>query len=64
MQANRKRPCKTTASTAVNTKMRIANALASPRKRVAAKISTRHGDNNKQPESKVSSNQHLGHQKT
>lgn len=63
-QGNRKRLCKTTASTAVSSKMRIANALASPRKRVAAKISTRRGDNSKQPESKVSSNQHLGRQKT
>lgn len=63
-QENRKRLCKTIASTAVSTKMRIANALASPRKRVAAKISTRHGDNSKKPESTVSSNQHLDHQKT
>jgi len=46
--ASRKRLLKASLGTAVSTKMRIASALASPRKRAPTKIGTRHGDNVKQ----------------
>ncbi|KAJ4872008.1 Uncharacterized protein Rs2_46348 [Raphanus sativus] len=51
-----------TGSIAVSNKMRAANALVFPRKCAAAKISKRHGDNNKPPESKGTSNLMSGHQ--
>ncbi|KAH0864002.1 hypothetical protein HID58_081213 [Brassica napus] len=50
--ASRKRLLKASLGTAVSTKMRIASALASPRKRAPTKTGTRHGDNVKQQESK------------
>ncbi|KAF3543580.1 hypothetical protein DY000_02007430 [Brassica cretica] len=56
MQGNRKRLFKPTISTAGSTKMRMASALVSPRKRVAAKVGSRHGDNSKPTESKGPSN--------
>ncbi|KAH0943506.1 hypothetical protein HID58_003143 [Brassica napus] len=54
-QGLRKRLFKPTISTAGNTKMRVFNALASPRKQAAAKTGARQGDNSKQTESKESS---------
>ncbi|XP_033133672.1 uncharacterized protein LOC117127435 [Brassica rapa] len=49
---SRKRQLKVPLGTAVSTKMRIASALASPRKRAPIKTGSRHGDNGKQQESK------------
>ncbi|CAN6857101.1 unnamed protein product [Brassica oleracea] len=49
---SRKRLFKPTLGTAVSTKMRIANALASPRKRAPNKTGSRCGENGKQQESK------------
>ncbi|CAG7889960.1 unnamed protein product [Brassica rapa] len=49
-QGLRKRLFKPTISTAGNTKMRVFNALASPRKQAAAKTGARQGDNSKQTE--------------
>ncbi|KAH0907728.1 hypothetical protein HID58_039555 [Brassica napus] len=54
-QGHRKRLFKPNNSTAGSTKMRMASALLSPRKKTAAaaaKVGTRHGDNTKPPESK------------
>uniref|UniRef100_M4DFH7 Uncharacterized protein n=1 Tax=Brassica campestris TaxID=3711 RepID=M4DFH7_BRACM len=51
-QGHRKRLFKPNSSTAGSTKMRMASALLSPRKKIAAKVGTRHGDNTKPPESK------------
>ncbi|KAF2577859.1 hypothetical protein F2Q68_00004378 [Brassica cretica] len=51
-QSHRKRLFKPNSSTAGSTKMRMASALVSPRKKIAAKVGTRHGDNTKPPESK------------
>ncbi|WZZ59849.1 hypothetical protein YC2023_059956 [Brassica napus] len=51
-QSHRKRLFKPNSSTAGSTKMRMASALLSPRKKIAAKVGTRHGDNTKPPESK------------
>ncbi|KAF3535244.1 hypothetical protein F2Q69_00021195 [Brassica cretica] len=51
-QGLRKRLFKPTSSTVGSTKMRVFNALASPRKRAGAKTGTRQGDNSKQMESK------------
>ncbi|CAN6998060.1 unnamed protein product, partial [Brassica rapa subsp. trilocularis] len=48
----RKRLLKPVEGTAVSTKMRIANALASPRKRTGAKTGTRQGEINKQLDTK------------
>ncbi|KAG2278564.1 hypothetical protein Bca52824_061119 [Brassica carinata] len=55
-QGVRKKLSKLMVSTAARTKMRTANALVSPRKRAAARISSRYGDNSKQQESKGPSN--------
>ncbi|XP_009144946.2 uncharacterized protein LOC103868612 [Brassica rapa] len=52
----RKRLLKPVEGTAVSTKMRIANALASPRKRTGAKTGTRQGEINKQLDTKGTSN--------
>lgn len=52
-QATKKILFKSTSSTAASNKMRVANALASPRKRVPAKTSNRHGESRNQPEGKV-----------
>ena len=49
---SRKRLFKPTLGTAVSTKMRIANALASPHKRAPNKTGSRCGENGKQQESK------------
>ncbi|KAH0943509.1 hypothetical protein HID58_003146 [Brassica napus] len=51
-QGLRKRLFKPTISTAGSTKMRVFNALASPRKQAAAKTGARQGDNSKQTKSK------------
>ncbi|KAH0928717.1 hypothetical protein HID58_014444 [Brassica napus] len=51
-QGNRKRLYKPSISTAGSTKMRLASALLSPRKRAAAKMGPRQGDSSKPPESK------------
>ncbi|KAF2561102.1 hypothetical protein F2Q70_00016558 [Brassica cretica] len=51
-QGLRKRLFKPTSSTVGSNKMRVFNALASPRKRAGAKTGTRQGDNSKQMESK------------
>ncbi|KAF3580565.1 hypothetical protein DY000_02031795 [Brassica cretica] len=50
-------------STAGSTKMRIAAVLVSPRKRVHAKIGTRHRESGKQQEKKGTSNPKNGMQK-
>ncbi|KAL0805645.1 hypothetical protein Bca101_098136 [Brassica carinata] len=55
-QSNRKRFVKPTISMAGSNKMRMTSVLVSPRKRVAAKVGTRHGDSGKPPESKGPSN--------
>ncbi|RID80323.1 hypothetical protein BRARA_A02994 [Brassica rapa] len=60
-QGLRKRLFKPTISTAGSTKMRVFNALASPRKQAAAKTGARQGDNSKQTKSKGTSNPKLGH---
>lgn len=62
-QGTRKRLFKPKVVTAGSTKMRIASALVSPRKRAAAKPGIRHGENSKQLESKGPSNLKSGHQK-
>ncbi|KAH0906312.1 hypothetical protein HID58_038139 [Brassica napus] len=62
-QGTRKRLFKPKVATAGSTKMRIASALVSPRKRAAAKPGIRHGENSKQLESKGPSNLKSGHQK-
>lgn len=54
-QGSRKRLFKPTVNTAVSTKMRMATALASPRKRGVAKAGVCHGETGKQVESKGSS---------
>ncbi|KAF2601916.1 hypothetical protein F2Q70_00026282 [Brassica cretica] len=61
-QGTRKRLFKP--STTGSTKMRIDYALVSPRKRVQAKVGTRHGENSKQHENKGTSNPKTGMQKT
>ncbi|XP_033145932.1 uncharacterized protein LOC103863459 isoform X2 [Brassica rapa] len=58
-QGNRKRLYKPSISTAGSTKMRLASALLSPRKRAAAKMGPRQGDSSKPPESKGPSNPKL-----
>lgn len=60
-QGLRKRLFKPIISTAGSTKMRVFNALASPRKQAAAKTGARQGDNSKQTKSKGTSNPKLGH---
>ncbi|KAG2282233.1 hypothetical protein Bca52824_053453 [Brassica carinata] len=62
-QELRKRLFKPTSSTAGSTKMRVFNALASPRKRAGDKTRTRQGDNSKQMESKGPLNPKNGTQK-
>ncbi|KAG2280856.1 hypothetical protein Bca52824_052076 [Brassica carinata] len=62
-QGNRKRLFKPSISTAGSTKMRLASALVSPRKRAAAKMGPRHGDSSKPPESKGPSNPKLANLK-
>ncbi|KAH0903509.1 hypothetical protein HID58_043012 [Brassica napus] len=52
----RKRLLKPVAGTAASTKMRNANALASPRKRTGAKTGTRQGEISKQMDTKGTSN--------
>ncbi|KAF2588288.1 hypothetical protein F2Q70_00039497 [Brassica cretica] len=51
-QSHRKRLFKPHSSTAGSTKMRMAAALVSPRRKVVAKVGARHGDNTKPPENK------------
>ncbi|KAG5400592.1 hypothetical protein IGI04_015199 [Brassica rapa subsp. trilocularis] len=58
-QGNRKRLYKPSISTAGSTKMRLASALLSPRKRAAAKMGPRQGDSSKPLESKGPSNPKL-----
>ncbi|KAH0926572.1 hypothetical protein HID58_018828 [Brassica napus] len=55
-QGTRKRLFKPAAGTAVSTKMRMASALASPRKRTGVKLGMRLGENSKQTEAKGTSN--------
>ena len=62
-QGTRKRLFKPTIATTGSTKMRVASALVSPRKRAAAKPCICHGENSKQLESKGPSNLKSGHQK-
>ncbi|KAJ4917546.1 Uncharacterized protein Rs2_03096 [Raphanus sativus] len=57
------KPAGSAASTAVSTKLRIANALRSPRKRAPAKPGTRQGGNIKRMEEKGMANPKDGHQK-
>ncbi|KAJ4885691.1 Uncharacterized protein Rs2_35784 [Raphanus sativus] len=54
-QGARKKVFKGMISTAGSNKMRLASALASPRKREASKAASRHGENAKQEESKETS---------
>ncbi|KAJ4889804.1 hypothetical protein Rs2_29552 [Raphanus sativus] len=54
-QGTRKKVFKGMISTAGSSKMRLASALASPRKRGISKVPARHGDNVKQEESKEAS---------
>ncbi|KAJ4885704.1 Uncharacterized protein Rs2_35797 [Raphanus sativus] len=54
-QGTRKKVFKGMISTAGSSKMRLASALASPRKRGTSKVPARHGDNVKQEESKEAS---------
>ena len=61
-QGTRKRLFKP--STTGSTEMRIDYALVSPRKRVQAKVGTRHRENSKQHENKGTSNPKTGMQKT
>ncbi|KAH0893898.1 hypothetical protein HID58_056327 [Brassica napus] len=63
-QGLRKCMFKPTLSTVGSSKMRVFNALASPRKRAGAKTGTRQGDTNKQTEIKGHLNPKSGHQKT
>ena len=51
-QSHHKRLFKPHSSTAGSTKMRMAAALVSPRRKVGAKVGARHGDNTKPPEKK------------
>uniref|UniRef100_M4FIS7 Uncharacterized protein n=1 Tax=Brassica campestris TaxID=3711 RepID=M4FIS7_BRACM len=51
-QSHRKRLFKANSSIAGSSKMRMASALLSPRKKGVAKVGTRHGDNTKPPENK------------
>lgn len=53
-QGTRKRLFKMTTDTAVSTKIRIASALVSPRKRVASKPGARQGDMSKHMENGTS----------
>ncbi|KAH0879299.1 hypothetical protein HID58_066693 [Brassica napus] len=62
-QGTRKRLFKPSINVAGSTKMRIAAALVSPRKRAAAKMGTRKGDTNKPLESKGPSNPNSGNLK-
>ncbi|KAG2293011.1 hypothetical protein Bca52824_039680 [Brassica carinata] len=62
-QGNRKRLFKPSLSTAGSTKMRLASALLSPRKRASAKMGPRHGDSRKPLESKGSLNPKLANLK-
>lgn len=62
-QGVRKKLSKLMVSTAASTKMRTANALVSPRKRTAVRISSRHGDISKQQERKGPSNPSSDHLK-
>ena len=62
-QGLHKRLFKPMLSTSGSTKMRVFNALASPRKRAGAKTGTQQGDNSKQTESKGPSNPKIGYQK-
>uniref|UniRef100_M4CVN3 Uncharacterized protein n=1 Tax=Brassica campestris TaxID=3711 RepID=M4CVN3_BRACM len=55
-QSNRKRLFKPTVSIAGSTKMRMASALLSPRKKAVAKMGTRQGESGKPVESKGPSN--------
>ncbi|KAJ4889448.1 Uncharacterized protein Rs2_29196 [Raphanus sativus] len=55
-QSTKKRLFKPPTNTAVSNKLRIAKALASPRKRAPAKLGTRAGDNKNPMESQVASN--------
>ncbi|KAL0759064.1 hypothetical protein Bca101_075214 [Brassica carinata] len=55
-QVSRKRLFKASTSTAGSNKMRMANALVSPRRKAAAKVGSRHGDGSKPPEIKGPSN--------
>ncbi|KAJ4910223.1 hypothetical protein Rs2_04844 [Raphanus sativus] len=55
-QTTKKRLFKFTTSTAASNKLRIAKALASPRKRAPAKLATRTGDSKNPVESQVASN--------
>ncbi|KAG5414982.1 hypothetical protein IGI04_002549 [Brassica rapa subsp. trilocularis] len=55
-QGSRKRLFKPSINTAGSTKMRIANALLSPRKKGVAKVGPRHGEGSKPMESKGPSN--------
>ncbi|KAH0917043.1 hypothetical protein HID58_024703, partial [Brassica napus] len=57
---SRKRLFKPTISTAASTKMRLAKALVSPRKRAVGKTGTRHGEPGKQMENKGPSIPKLG----
>ncbi|KAF3500908.1 hypothetical protein F2Q69_00041144 [Brassica cretica] len=52
--------CSSLHRTAVSTKMRIANALASPRKRAPTKTGSHCGENGKQQESRGPSNPKSG----
>lgn len=55
-QVSRKRLYKPSISTAGSTKMRMASALVSPRRKAAGKVGHRHGEGSKPPESKGPSN--------
>lgn len=61
--ATKKRLFKPTVSSAASNKMRIANVLASPRKRAPTRQGSRNGDNRNQAEGKMASNPTSGHQK-
>ncbi|KAJ4872050.1 Uncharacterized protein Rs2_46304 [Raphanus sativus] len=55
-ETTKKKPLKPPTSTAVSNKLRIAKALASPRKRAPAKLGTRTGDSRNPLENQVASN--------
>lgn len=59
----KKRLFKATASNAASNKLRIAKALASPRKKTSARTGNRNGDQRNQQESKASSHFLLDHPK-
>ncbi|KAL0696255.1 hypothetical protein Bca4012_063435 [Brassica carinata] len=61
--ATKKRLFKPTVSSAASNKMRIANVLASPRKRAPTRQGSRNGENRNQAEGKMASNLTSGHQK-